>query len=762
MTLKPQSKIFFYLSLVVISITMLYSWYDASKYHFVPCVSECGETFISQFYLRNYHLYGFKYGLVEDHATSPNLLAHPYFYTHNLNIGGLTFTFAEILGLKTLWSKQLLTLFVFGISLFYGYRTVTFFTRSRFIGLVFLLLLCTDFALVLHFSLHALRVWHFLPLFALPFHVGRLSLSPQTNFWVDSVAIAVLAIFSFGIGYNEWIICFSIAFFTFVLCSPHSPLAKGNIKLLMLLIAFFSFPVILRQIQIAIFVGVDFWIRDFYYTFAIKVPFAKKIFNIPSLEVIDAYYAQQNVMRPPNAPTHSLSDLLAMLSSWRIYLREVAFPSVGLITSLLTILLSILAIISSVPYLLNLGRDADRERPTPISAGEFVAIKLPGQGLFLRLFPGANSINFSGTIKLMAAWCLGIFFGSLPTLPHNIPLYFMHLFPLIVAPVIFAKGLVLAIAILSLRQNSRLTLKRGLTFGIICILVADHIVLQAINKHAFKQMDVSWIPAVQNRQDATFAVSYISPSVAAFTRNWVVGVEQRWEREILTRLASGLPPFQYSDYRFFGERDVAVQGNTYLQPDYWLYFRIDHRLPVFALDAACRKEYITGFLEQLIHTNEKPTGKLEEVSPSVVKPGESVSFRGEVVSPNRFVQRMELVEGGKVVIPLVFNCIYGHFNGRLPIPETTPPGNHMFEVYAVYADGRRFSITTLEIKVDPNAIPSSNSTNETPWWVSFPQMNVREILSSYPNLPVVDYRLDDNDELGYLLIDLRPYYSKIK
>jgi len=99
---------------MVIVTTMTILWLHARRYYLIPCLANCGETFDALQYVNNYRLYGFRFALLQDMATSPDPAAHPFFCTHNVNIAGIIFTFVEAVGLTSLWSKQLVTLVAFG------------------------------------------------------------------------------------------------------------------------------------------------------------------------------------------------------------------------------------------------------------------------------------------------------------------------------------------------------------------------------------------------------------------------------------------------------------------------------------------------------------------------------------------------------------------------------------------------------------------------------------------------------------------------
>jgi hypothetical protein len=289
-------------SLVLVALTLGGVWIWARQNSYVPCISDCGETFISQFYARNYRIFGLAYGLVEDHATAPDSAAHPYYYTHNVNIGGLFYTLLEVLGVRPFWAKQLCVLFVFGVGVAYAYGAVAFHTRSSVIGLSTVILVCLDFGFFLSFAMHALRVWTWLAMFGLLYHVGRIAQSDRSR-PTDLVSMLLFSVIAFGVGYEFWIICICISLSTLLFGSDPRKFFSGQLLgRTVLLLTLLLVPFALRQIQIMLVLGVDYWLTDFVYTVAVKVPFARHVFAVPSIEQIDAYYKALNVMRPPSGP----------------------------------------------------------------------------------------------------------------------------------------------------------------------------------------------------------------------------------------------------------------------------------------------------------------------------------------------------------------------------------------------------------------------------------------------------------------------------
>ena len=109
----------------------------------------------------------------------------------------------------------------------------------------------------------------------------------------------------------------------------------------------FGAPVILRQIQMAAVLGVDFWLRDLIYSAAIKVSVLSRVVPVPSIEELDAIYRAAGVLRAPAAPTSSVAVILQTLVSLVTY---ALIPSIGLMTFGLAVVVGMLAIFAPLSF----------------------------------------------------------------------------------------------------------------------------------------------------------------------------------------------------------------------------------------------------------------------------------------------------------------------------------------------------------------------------------------------------------------------------
>jgi hypothetical protein len=702
---------------ILIGVTLLVVWLDASRHHYIPCAADCGETFLALQDARNYRTYGLKYGLLQDLSTTPNLSARPFLYTHNVHIGGIFFVFLEAIGITSIWGKQLVTLLGFGVGLYYVFRTTAYYSRSQWLGLGILFLFCLEYHHVFRFGLHALRAWHWLALCGLLFHVGRLGLQPGPKSWGDRLAITIFAILSFGIGYDFTLISFSIIFILLILHLPHPLSPRQFLETIGWVLVAFAIPIIIRQLQVALVMGPSYWITDMYYTFGIKVSFLNRIMPLPSASEIERFYEVARVFRPPSSPVPSLAELLTTTKDMLIHL---VIPTVGLLTFVVFIIGGTTAI---------------------IIAGLNIVRSQAVVGWFSHFQTGFDLL---GAIKLLTAFCLGISFAATIIAPFFIHFYLKHQFPLLAAPILLTKAIVIALA-LQFFWSRKTSQKPVGWIGVViaCILVFDHMQIQIDNLKASTPMDVSWIDAVSAKSDASFAVSWISSSVAPFTDNWVVDIKPTRTYHVLERLKSAQLPFNNSDIFFFTERDPNI---NYLQPDYWLYYRTDEAGKFDYPSPICRHDYITRQIQRIQRSMFKSDTTLRIwASPSQLRSGELILVNAQVdpgpLKPDGYVNDVKFIINNKPA-KLFYNCRSKTYFStyRVPINALT---DNTYPVRLVLENGQEFS-EEIDIKIGPF---------ESQTIGDMPQPTIEQIIEENPQLKIANQGSD------YVIFDLHSIYT---
>lgn len=607
-------------AVLAIVVTMTIVWLDAKRFHYIPCRSDCGSTIIALQGVKNFHLYGLKYGLMGDHATGPDLNAHPVLYTHNMHIGTLVFVLADAAGLTSVASKQFVTLFAFGAGLFYVFLTISAFTGSRLCALIVLLLFCSEFEYVFNFSLSALRAWNWLALFGGAFHTLRLSQCKERRGWAELMAVAFFALIAFLLGYNYWIICLLTNLLIVIIGSDRALLSAHGLRLACGVMVVFAIPFLLRQIHIIAVMGPDFWWHDLLWTSVIKINFLRKFVTFPSSEMIDAFYRSAFVVRFAQSPPGSIFDVLRVLG---LSLNLVVVPTLGWInfafllmsfvlglsvlmlsmfrrawirlTGCATAIFGLLAVVFGSMFAARSGWVSHEWVMVGCSAGALgcltliaayrmrkAFVALPWVNMF-RVVLHRRCFNFKGSLILVGALSGGTVFGLAILAPHSFNVFLEHKFPLIIASALILKGLFLYLFLECYRYFRKIGGFRPRAFLVLsCFVILMHFYLQwqNISTSSAREIDVSWIPAVKERAQSTFAVSWIAESVSPFTDNWVVSVMPGREPPILDRFKMRQPLFVGGecagcDYFYFFQRDREKRLTEYLRPDYWLYFPID-------------------------------------------------------------------------------------------------------------------------------------------------------------------------------------------
>jgi len=731
----------FLLALTTIAVTLSAVWIWAARHNYIPCISDCGETFIAQLYARNFRLFGFEFGLIEDHATSPSIDAHPYHYTHNVNIGGLYYVLLELLRVESFVAKQFFVLLIFGLGLLYAYATVTLHTKSRLAGYCVLVAACLDFGFFVGFALHALRVWTWLALFGLLLHVGRFAEAEARVKRSDVVGVLAVSAIAFGIGYEFWIISVCVAIATYYFFSRAPVTSWPCVKRLGLLLLLLCMPFVLRQFHILALLGTDYWAKDFYYTFAAKIPFAGRFLELPPPAIVDQFYQAHNIMRPPTVPIDSVGQFKDSLRQLILAFIHVILPLAGLLSVVLTTVTAVAAIVGALIVKTRPSESPLRQKAELIARNIGVWIDLPGAA------------------KLLAALSVGMGVGCLVMLRMVVPFYFAMGMPLVGALIVLAKGILVAALISASRKrrNGEATwAPRWVALPALLFLVADHGLIQAANLQAARPMDTSWIGAVSARPKATYAVSFIAPVVAGFTSNWAVGIKTGREQDMLEAISKGNAPFQRSDLFWFGERDAEAIAWGYVRPDYWLYFPIDRRASFFSIEPECRRDYLSRLLSLLQGGTTTPHRLVTSswIQPNHVRPGSKILV-GLKLRSNVPVQDVSFSVDGKTFAEGSVNCLTNVAIGELRLPD----GQHEVSQAVVARISLRHRAEPLivglgEVRINPIAVDAPSP------YLPRPQPSIIQILSEYPGLPISDLRVDDKPWQGYVLIDLRAIHGR--
>jgi hypothetical protein len=696
---------------ILILVTLLAIWMFGASSYFVPCVQDCGETFVAAHAVTNDRLYGMKYGQLHDSATIPDPERHPFLYSHNINLGSLVYVFLDRVGLTSLWEKQLVTLLAFGAGLYYVFLTVRHVTRSYVAALVVLFLFCTEYAQVLAFGLNALRAWHWLAFFGLIYHVLQYVSAEKKSCAADLFGITLFIAIAMAVGYEFLAIIGLITFFVTILCSKSWGRALTCVPWLLGSVALIFG---LRQLQVISVLGLDFWSLDFLYSASIKLTALSKIFTIPSLAEVDAFYQARGILRPYSANV-PFDTILPGLKRW---VSEVTFPSAGF------------------------GSAASFVLVTLLSAG-MLGFRAMQRLFSHRLVPQSKSIDVFATSQFMLALVLGTTAGLFLFASIAISIYLKHQFPLTAALLLIPKGVLIAACIHFIAARRQHLFATAAAFALAMVLVADHIATQIQNRATIPSMSVGWIPEVSKRQEATFAVSWIPSSIAGFTRNWVAGIQPGRESAILERISHGQPPFTESDLLEvnLANRD-EIEKYQLLRPDYWLYFTTDQKLEVQSVAPSCNRAYARRLWDDLTSARNAP--RLASINFDA--PAGAGTFAGELTVTGRAIAFVEIRYGEILLARVGLDCDLGKFSGTLvsvDFPFDTIP----VKVDAVSHSGERYRLGESMISLRmQRAARSSSQPRRQPSAADLSRIN--------RTLPIAAEGVD------FVLFDLRPLWKR--
>jgi hypothetical protein len=148
------------LGVVALSYAAILGWYLAST-RGLPYVLDNNETFSSLVHARNILHFGVRqtFGLT-DEANGPETAQHPYVYTHQGNFPRFYALLLYVLGAQT--AEAQITVTTFTVGLLGVLFAFSFFSRTvtPLFGLVYCLLLMTDYVMQTQWLVNTWRTWH--------------------------------------------------------------------------------------------------------------------------------------------------------------------------------------------------------------------------------------------------------------------------------------------------------------------------------------------------------------------------------------------------------------------------------------------------------------------------------------------------------------------------------------------------------------------------------------------------------------------------
>lgn len=387
------------------------------------CDFECGESLLALRAVDQFSADGFRFLLLENLGTSEA----PLLYTHNLNIGQLSFVLLEWIGVPNTF-KFVLPLLAYAAGLFFVFLLTQQVGANRIVSYTVMWTFGLTYWGVAAWSMNALRAWHMIALFGSLYFARRVSASPKLIRW--SFGSSVTLLLAFGCGYDYWVIVIVAYCATLLFGLVQNRRTLGSA--VMYPLAAMVLAPLLRLVQVALALGPQFAWQDFVWTLGIKIPGVNQLVALPSLSEIDDFYLNNSAYRAPASPPTSWSQTFF---TWEHMITSVTVPRWGLV--------SILAV-----WLVLLG------------------------GLATRRFTASQ-------LSVYVLWpiVIGALAGLVFFAPFALHVYFKHEFPLLGFIVAFAMGALVGECLSYLFSNT--AKQRLLTLGVLALVVimlGNHII----------------------------------------------------------------------------------------------------------------------------------------------------------------------------------------------------------------------------------------------------------------------------------------------
>lgn len=294
------------------------------------CFPASGETLISALAGQRLALDGPRYWFLQNLRPPWEPDAKPLLYTHHPNLAAAVYYALTLLGANeptvgSVW----VAIAAFCVGLYYAWLFVRTLSGSASFAMVFLLLMISEFHFNLVFGVNALRGWHWLALFGSAYHFVTWIGSPGKQGLPHAVLFSALTVVAFQIGYDLAAveICTLLLLIVTQRWWNEGPLRSPGVAIGILVIAV-GLPVGVRQLQVIGALGSEFWMKDLYYTAAIKMPFLSSIVTLPPLTEVENLYRSHNAARLVASPAQGIGATLALAVSfwqkhWNPYLGPI-------------------------------------------------------------------------------------------------------------------------------------------------------------------------------------------------------------------------------------------------------------------------------------------------------------------------------------------------------------------------------------------------------------------------------------------------------
>ena len=292
----------------------------------------------------------------------------------------------------------------------------------------------------------------------------------------------------------------------------------------------------------------------------------------------------------------------------------------------------------------------------------------------------------------------------------------------------------------------------------ICIFIAtifivDHGLIQIDNYKKQKKIDTGWVSHLDTFAKDTMAVSWIAETRDSFASNWTVGIVPGLERQVISNLKDGKPPFNISQYLLFGQRDKLINKANYEMPKYWLYFPVDQLTNFDSASPECRGNYMQRLIDwatKKIRKSPSPLLTITYLSPGPYAPGSDIQIDGFTARNMKADLKVRL--NGQLIGNLNYNCIYGAINGAVTLPQLNNFSDQEIQIFNATSSEENIPLLKISLKIakegnfyKPNqGLNLSNKKN---------QLTASQLIDELPFLPIVKRGND------WVIFDMSNFYS---
>jgi hypothetical protein len=258
-----------------------------------------GEIFEAYHGAMNLALFGWRWGGLQDMATSTDLVAHPFLYIHHGNLG-LYFSYLLMYcGITSIEGQNLSSLLASAFGLLICYYSFYQLTKNKLSSLLFLIFLALDWNYIDNWAFNIHRAFSYLSVMGTILAFCRLwDTNFKSIFWL--ISFIVLCITLLLSDYIFFFFCF--IFLTILIFSKDSYSNQFSIfKPLFILCLIFGLAFALRQIQVILGAGLEVWKHDFLYQILNRLHMEKLFQGNWPKDTTD-FYTNNSILNPGFAP----------------------------------------------------------------------------------------------------------------------------------------------------------------------------------------------------------------------------------------------------------------------------------------------------------------------------------------------------------------------------------------------------------------------------------------------------------------------------